>query len=226
MKKVNWFKQYELNKTLTGNVSWFFHISIILSIALFILNITITYLSPSKINDIQSNDIIFLGYYSLNVSTGKMFLNWAPYICGILAIVLVCLNCLIYYMIISAGIRPYVNVRELMCFLISGVVIVVLLFILNIFNKPTIFTHLNFDLVKNGFNPDVTKLNLTVQFNYVYDINFISDGAKTITSYITLNYFNIIWIIGMVGCILVWVISLFMFLYSKQINLSIMLRKD
>ncbi len=228
MKKLHLADKYELNKTISGNASWFFLVSIIMTLFLLILNIIVLYVNPSQVNDIKITDTIQMGYYSLTVATGKMYLNWASYLTGIMTIILVIIDCFTYYMLIASSLRPFYNSRILMVHLISGVTICVLLFILNIFNKPTIFTlsdPSHFNLVTNGFNPDVTKETHNVQFNYVYNINFFSNGYNTISSRLELNYFNIIWILGMIGCTLVYLISLFMFLYYKQVKLSPILRK-
>ena len=218
------FNNYELNKGITGVAGWFFIISIFLTIFLFIMNIVALYDSPHTIEKFEADENIFLGFYEVNSSSKILSLSWCSYLVGILTIVLVICNCFLYYMVISSSLTPFVNLRLLMINLICGVVICTLLFILNIFNKPNIDVH-TLDILTNGWNPDPSKHNSTIQFNYVYDISFISDGTKTLTSHKHLNNFNIIWIVAMTAFELVYIISLFMFLNYKQVKLTPILRK-
>ncbi len=223
-KLKHYFKDIELNKEITGTTSWFFLLSISLTIILFILNIVALYASPDQLSGFESGDQVFLGFFDFDVNSSKLSLNWCSYLVGILTIILVIVNCFLYYMIIFSNLKPWIDSRILMVNLIIGVVTCILVFILNIFNKPHMDTS-SLDLIKNGWNPDPSQLNSTIEFNYVYKISFISDGNQTLSSHKNLSIFNIIWILGMSVFMAAYVISLFMFLYSKQIKLSPIFRK-
>ncbi len=220
----DFFKKNELNKEISGTVSWLFLVSVFLTIFLFVLNIVALYVSPEKVENFRSGETIFLGFFQISASNDKLSLSWCAYLVGILTIILTVVNCALYYTFFTASLRPYINWGVLMANLIISVVTCVLLFILNIFNKPIVDPS-QLNIIVNGWNPDVSKLNSTIQFNYVYDISFITDGTKTLSSHKSLNIFNVIWIIGMAAFMSSYVVSLFMFLYYKQFKLTPFQRK-
>ncbi len=220
----NYFKKFEFNKEISGIAGWFLFTSVFLTILLFVINIVALYDSPSRLQNFSANQNIFLGFYQVNTSTTNLKLSWCAYLTGVFTIILVLVDCFLYYMILVANLGPFVNLRLLMVNLISGVTTCTLLFVLNIFNKPIIDVHA-LNILVNGWNPDPSKLNSTLQFNYVYDISFITDGTKTLTSHKVLNNFNIIWILALTVCGLIYIISYFMFLNYKQVKISPILRK-
>ena len=100
----------------------------------------------------------------------------------------------------------------------------ILIFLLNIFNKP-LFNYNSLSLINNGWNLDVTNNNF-MNFNYVYDINFLTDGAKNLISYLKLNSFSVIWIILIISFGVAYITDLLLLLYNKRCSLSIITYKE
>lgn len=224
MLKFNKRKDLEIIKGTSGLFCWLFWCSLILNILIYIGSIIVLFLNPHQLDNFDASKDVFLGFYNLNPSDNNLYLNWLAYLFGIAIIVLTVINCLMYWLFVQIPISNYVNKRYLMVLLLISTLMCILIFLLNIFNKP-LFSYNSLSLINNGWNLDVTKNNF-MNFNYVYDINFLTDGAKNLISYLKLNSFSVIWIILIISFGVAYITDLLLLLYNKRCSLSIITYKE
>lgn len=202
--------------------SWFFWGSFFLFFILYIANMIILFIFPIQINEFsEQNDIIYLGFYCLNAITNDLYLNWIPIIIGIFTIVLTLLNCLAYWLLVTkTNLLPLIRKNEIVIMFLCSSIGCLLIFILNIFNRPT-FDITKLSLFTNGWNINPTLPQWSMDFNYVYRFTFVSDGTQTIYTESSLSKFSAIWILMMVITILLYIITFYVYCYHSQCYLPI-----
>lgn len=211
--KIKWIRG---NNALFIYLFWFL---MFLFSVLFVGNIATLFSNPNKLFGYETNESIFLGYYTLNATTKEMWLNWIPYTIGIFTIIYTILVSISYWWYRRNSINAVTNNNSLVCLYILSVCSLITIFVINIFNRPLILlANKNIDIITNGW----LSVGTSDTFNYVYSLTVISST----NAYLSLNKFSAIWIFIIVGTFVGYISTLSVFMYYSQCSFSLFNKMD
>lgn len=158
---------------------WSFLIILCLWLLCFASMIGILFWKTSDGLNLKDGERLYFGFYKIIVGTPNAgYLNWTAIVAGILIWLTVSFMCLSYWCFRNSRYSVYIEKAHLYCLYIFIGVSLILLFLVNLFNRPLV-EYKNLDLVSQGWNIHPEIENYVLNLNYVYDIQIINTANGT-----------------------------------------------
>lgn len=187
------------NRMLENKVWKFFPMFIALNIfafTLIFLILFLLYFPPSKSLPIEKNQVLTFGFYWINVTNnifGHVYINWFSIALSIFSILYVFYECFFYWIYWNRKWSKYISNSKLTTFMIITGVIIIGGIIVGFINSP----FLDFSLLDplKGLDSS-TLLKGVINYNFIYNCNFIKNDAGIITSdYFIISEYGILLIV-------------------------------
>lgn len=154
----------------------------ILAYSLIFLIAFLLYFPPSRSLAINNNQILNFGFYWINVNNGvfgHLYINWISIILSIFSILYVFYSCFFYWLFWNKKWSRYISNSKITAFLILSGIIIIGGVIVGFINSPFLdFASLNPSLGLDNSN----ILEGTINYNFIYNCNFVKDNSLKIIS--------------------------------------------